>query len=76
MRKDYPKCWYQPITDPAEQELSFKFTLSQPITAAVPPGDPRIFKRALELAHRFAPIQPAEEAKLRTLAGTLNPIFG
>lgn len=76
MRKEYPKCWYQPITDPAEQELSFKFTLSQPITAAVPPGDPRIFKRALELAHRFAPIQPAEEAKLRTLAGTLNPIFG
>jgi predicted aldo/keto reductase-like oxidoreductase len=76
MRKEYPKCWYQPITDPAEAELAFKFTLSQPITAAVPPGDPRIFKQALELAHRFAPILPEEESKLRTLAAGLNPIFG
>ncbi len=76
MRKEYPKCWYQPITDPGEGELAFKFTLSQPVTAAVPPGDHRIFKRALELAHRFTPILPDEEAKLRTLAAALNPIFG
>jgi predicted aldo/keto reductase-like oxidoreductase len=76
MRQEYPKCWYQPITDPEEGELSFKFTLSQPVTAAVPPGDPRVFKRALELAHQFAPITPEEEAKLRTIASGLNPIFG
>ncbi len=76
MRQEYPKCWYQPITDPEEGDLSFKFTLSQPVTAAVPPGDPRVFKRALELAHQFAPITPEEEAKLRTIASGLNPIFG
>jgi len=76
MRKSNPKCWYQPITDPDEGELAFKFTLSQPITAAVPPGDPRIFKRALELAHQYTPIQPEEESKLRALAAGLNPIFG
>ena len=76
MRQEYPKCWYQPITDPDEGELSFKFTLSQPVTAAVPPGDPRIFKRALELAHQFAPITPDEETRLRTIASGLNPIFG
>jgi len=76
MRKTYPKCWYQPITDPEEGALAFKFTQSQPITAAVPPGDHRIFKRALELAHQFTPIRPDEEARLRTLAADLNPIFG
>ena len=76
MRQEYPKCWYQPITDPGEGELSFKFTLSQPITAAIPPGDPRIFKRALELAHRFAPITPDEESKLSAIAAGLDPIFG
>ncbi len=75
MRKEYPKCWYQPITDPDEGALAFKFTLSQPVTAAVPPGDPRIFKRALELAHQFAPIKPEEESKLSSLAAGLNPIF-
>ncbi len=40
------------------------------------PGDPRIFRRALELAHQFKPILPEEESKLRTLAAGLNPIFG
>lgn len=76
MRKEYPKCWYQPITDPAEAALAFKFTLSQPITAAVPPGDPRVWRRALELAHQFTPIKPEEESQLRALAAGLNPIFG
>ncbi len=76
MRQEHPKCWYQPITDPTEQELAFRFTLSQPITAAVPPGDEGIYPRALELAHRFAPIKPDEVDRLRTLAAGLNPIFG
>jgi len=76
MRKEYPKCWYQPILDPKESELAFRFTLSQPVTATVPPGDPRLFKRALELAHEFTPLRPEDEAKLRDLAAGLNPIFG
>lgn len=76
MRKEYPKCWYQPILDQKESELAFRFTLSQPVTAAVPPGDARLFRRALELAHEFTPLRPEDEAKLRDLAAGLNPIFG
>jgi predicted aldo/keto reductase-like oxidoreductase len=76
MRKDWPKCWYQPILDPKEAEVAFRFTLSQPVTAAVPPGDARLFKRALELAHEFTPLRPQEEAALHDLASGLNPIFG
>jgi predicted aldo/keto reductase-like oxidoreductase len=76
MRKQNPKCWYQPVLDPREQDLAFRFTLSQPVTAAVPPGDERIFPRALELAQSFTPLRPDEEVELRDLAATLNPIFG
>jgi aryl-alcohol dehydrogenase-like predicted oxidoreductase len=75
-RQQHPKCWYQPITDPTEQDLAFRFTLSQPITAAVPPGDEGIYPRAIELAHSFTPLRPEEEVRLRELAAGLNPIFG
>jgi aryl-alcohol dehydrogenase-like predicted oxidoreductase len=75
MRKEWPKCWYQPILDPEEAGFSFRFTLSQPVTAAVPPGDARLFKKALELAHGFSPLGREEDARLRRLAADLNPIF-
>ena len=75
MRKEWPKCWYQPILDPEEASLSLRFTLSQPVTAAVPPGDARLFRKALELAHRFSPLGVEEDARLRRLAAELNPIF-
>jgi aryl-alcohol dehydrogenase-like predicted oxidoreductase len=74
-RKEWPKCWYQPILDPEEAAYSFRFTLSQPVTAAVPPGDKRLFKKALELAHRFEPLGSEDEARLRQIAANLSPLF-
>jgi aryl-alcohol dehydrogenase-like predicted oxidoreductase len=74
-RDDWPKCWYQPILDPEEAALSFRFTLSQPVTAAVPPGDKRLFRKALELAGRFEPLVSGDEARLRALAGNPRPLF-
>ncbi|MBP1767251.1 MAG: putative oxidoreductase of the aldo/keto reductase family [Candidatus Aminicenantes bacterium] len=74
-RDEWPKCWYQPILDPEEAVLSFRFTLSQPVTAAVPPGDKRLFRKALELAGRFEPLASNDEARLRALAGNLRPLF-
>jgi predicted aldo/keto reductase-like oxidoreductase len=74
-RAHWPKAWYQPITDPEEANLAFRFTLSQPITAAVPPGDIRLFKRALEIAHSFTPINDKEKMQLITLAKSLEPLF-
>ena len=74
-RKDWPKCWYQPILDPEEAAFSFRFTLSQPVTAAVPPGDKRLFKKALELAHGFESLGSDNEARLRELAANLSPLF-
>jgi predicted aldo/keto reductase-like oxidoreductase len=74
-KEHWPKAWYQPITDPEESFLAFRFTLSQPITAAVPPGDIRLFKRALEIAHSFTPINDQEKRQLMKLANSLEPLF-
>ena len=40
--------WYEPHTEMAEAELALRWTLSLPITAAVPPGDPRLFRMAVD----------------------------
>ncbi len=70
-----PKCWYQPCALPAEAALAYRWTLSQPVTAAIPPGNPAWFRLALELAARF---QPLGEAETRQLLGYLegaDPLF-
>jgi hypothetical protein len=69
------KCWYEPILDPAEQELSLRFTLSRPVTAAVPPGDMGLVRRAVALAGDFSPLTPDEETELQRRAEALAPIF-
>ena len=73
--KKYSKCWYQPLTDPHEAELGFRFALSQPITAAIPPAEEELFRRALDLAADFRPLTPQEEEEVKALAATMNPIF-
>ncbi len=74
-RQEYPKCWYQPVTDAQEAELALKFTLSRPVTAAIPPGEESLFRLALELAPGLKPITREEETRLAALAESLQPIF-
>jgi aryl-alcohol dehydrogenase-like predicted oxidoreductase len=73
--RPFAKCWYEPITDPEEAALAVRFTLSQPITAAIPPGEEKLFRMALDIADRFQPITEAELAELRRRAQGLKPIF-
>lgn len=74
-RPKYGKCWYQPLTDRREAELGLRFTLSQPVTAAVSPGEEVLFKMMVELAMNFRPIGTADETELKTLASKLTPVF-
>lgn len=74
-RTKYHKCWYKPLTERREAELALRFTLSLPVTAAIPPGDEVLFKTMVELAMDFRPITATEEAELKTLAGGLTPVF-
>jgi len=74
-RREYRKCWYQPLTDLDEAALGLRWTLSQPVTAAIPPGIESLFRMAMDIASQFTPITPEEETQLETLAETLDPIF-
>lgn len=74
--RDYPKCWYKPVTDDEEINLAVRFTLSEPITAAIPPGDARLFRKAVEVvADGFKPLDDEERSILMKHAEGLNPIF-
>lgn len=75
-RRDlFKKCWYEPLTDPEQAELAFRFTLSRSVTAALPPGEEALFRMALDFAGRFRPLSPKEEAELKKLASGTNVIF-
>ena len=74
-RPKYSKCWYQPLTDPHEAELGLRFTLSQPVTAALPPGEETLFRLALDLALQYRPLNLPELAELKALAASMNPLF-
>jgi len=74
-KRPYPKCWYQPADVPEEAALALRFTLSEPITAAVPPGQPELFRLALAVAASFAPLTATERESLKLRSTGLKPIF-
>ncbi len=74
--RKYPKCWYQPIDDREMARLALRFTLNQEITAAVPPGDERIFDLAMELASTPLPkLNATELAAITKKLSVLEPVF-
>jgi len=73
--KKYRKCWYQPVDDPALARQALRFALSEDITAAIPPGEERIFRLALDLAADFKPLTAAEREQLLASTKDLRPIF-
>jgi len=70
-----PKCWYEPLNDPSEAALALRWTLSQGVTAAIPPGDEHLFRVALNVPSKDKPLTPQEEATLKKLAESLTPLF-
>jgi len=71
----YDKTWYEPLEDLEVADLALRWTLSQGVTAALPPGEPTCFWQALQIAERYTPITPEEEACLFAAAAELTPIF-
>ena len=74
-RSKHPKCWYEPFTDPQEAMMGLRFTLSHPITAAVPPGDENIYKMALGLAAQFKPLSKDEVEAIKQQGQSTPPLF-
>jgi aryl-alcohol dehydrogenase-like predicted oxidoreductase len=77
MKKDHPheKCWYEPADFPHEAALSYRWTLSRAITAAIPPGDERYFRLAMDVGTHFEPVTEKEQQKLMASAVGVNPLF-
>ncbi len=76
-KKDHPepKCWYQPAAFPDEASLGLRWTLGHPITAALPPGDEKYFRLAMNVAQNYKPLEPHEEQALLSGGHGIEPIF-
>lgn len=74
-QKPNPKEWYEPCSLSEQAALALRWTLSQRITAAIPPGDERYFPLAMYVAQNFQPISPEEEKHLIASAADATPIF-
>lgn len=73
--KPFAKCWYTPLADPAEATLGLRWTLSQDITAAVPPGEWPLFQIALQAGQNFSPMTSDEMADMARRARGEQPLF-
>jgi aryl-alcohol dehydrogenase-like predicted oxidoreductase len=76
-RKDHPapKCWYEPAAFPDEASLGLRWTLGHPITAAIPPGDERYFRLAMDVAQNYKPLEAHEEQALVSGGHGVEPLF-
>jgi aryl-alcohol dehydrogenase-like predicted oxidoreductase len=73
--RSYPNCWYHPLPDESEISDGLRFTLSQPVTAAVVSGDASLFRLALKLAPALLPLSNNELHALERKAHGVAPIF-
>jgi len=74
-RSEYPKAWYEPLADRTEAAQALRYTLSLPITSALPPGDIRLFRMAMDIADEFTPLSRPEQEALQARARTEQPLF-
>jgi aryl-alcohol dehydrogenase-like predicted oxidoreductase len=73
--RTHRKCWYEPLAEPAAAREGLRFTLSHPVTAAIPPGDETLFAMALDLAADFTPLSPAEADAIKRKGLATMPLF-
>src|SRR5919109_1497892 len=74
-QRPWRKAWYEPITDEELASLALRFTLSLPVTAAIPPGHQELWELALRVAQDPQPLTPEEEQRVRALAMQTEPLF-
>ena len=70
-----PKCWYEPLTNPDEALQALNFTLSHPVTAAIPPGNEDLYFMALDLIDQFSPLDEEEMLAIKEKAMAGKPLF-
>jgi hypothetical protein len=73
--RNYPHCWYRPMEDPEMALQAMRFTLSEDVSALLPPADERLYRMALALAPRVTPLDPEERRGLLASARSTKPIM-
>jgi len=74
-RSGYPKCWYEPLTSVEDITMGLRFTLSHPITAAIPPGEEKLFRQALSVSGNLKPLRKSEIQSIKEKALKGIPLF-
>ena len=74
-KSKYPRCWYEPFTDEENIRMGLRFTLSHPVTAALPSGEAELYRIALNLRNKLEPLSNAEVDAIKAKGLNGNPIF-
>ncbi len=74
--KPYDKCWYTPEDRPGVAHLMLRYTLNLPgVAAALPPGDPGLYKMAVGFADELGPLSDTELTRLKDAVAGTEPLF-
>lgn len=73
--RSWEKAWYHPVESYEEARRALRFTLSQPVTAAVSPGHIELFRWVCDAAEEFTPMSDHEMTELSHESAGLGPIF-
>ncbi len=73
--KTISKTWYEPHIKEEEAKMGLRFTLSHPVTAAIPPGNEVLFSMALKLALDFKPLNSSEVDAMKRKGLETEPLF-
>jgi len=71
----FDKCWYVPSSDPSLAGSCLYYTLGLPITAVIPPGDPGLFRLAVEFGMNYQPLSEKERENLIARTKGVEPTF-
>lgn len=74
-QRRWQKAWYEPLDDERLASLALRFTLSLPVTAAIPPGHMELWELALRMGQDPQPLSEAELAEVWAMALDTEPIF-
>ncbi len=74
-KRKYPHCWYRPIEDRTLARQALRFALSEGAVAAIPAGEDRLFRMALEMAGDLPPLSSEERNELLAAARGMRPLF-
>jgi predicted aldo/keto reductase-like oxidoreductase len=74
-RSKYSKCWYEPLLNEEDIKMGLRFTLSHPVTAAIPPGEEELFRIALNVADNLKPLKNKEVQVIKEKGLNGVPLF-